>query len=179
MRPLLLLLALAASGCASFTHAVDLADPSRANADFAGRDATVILTDGAEYDAVSLRLEPDTTTWVDPGSGQLLAIPTSAVAVVQRRDRGRAVWRTARNGALVGAAVGAVLGGIVGNEFVGAFGQPTTSERASGVAFFGVVFGVGAGIEGGVIGALAGLVVDPTERYVVEPAPLAAPAGGP
>ena len=60
------------------------------NQRLAGRDAVVVLTDGTAYDAAALRVGPDSTTWVDPATQALLAVPTWAIAEVERRDRARA-----------------------------------------------------------------------------------------
>ncbi len=182
MRLSLFSVALAAlTGCAGATHTVDLRDDlSRVNASLAGRPAVVILQDGTAYAAAALRLAADSTSWIDPQTGALVVVPTEVVGVVERRDRKRASERLVRRGALVGAAVGAVLGGMAGNEFSECFivcSEPTATERAKGIAVFGVSGALGGALFGAYGGIITSIVSSPTERFVVAP-PGASPAAG-
>ena len=176
MRPVLLaVLAALVSGCAA-THSVRPADDFAAlNARLAGRDAVVVLTDGAAYDASALRVAPDTTTWVDPRTQALLAIATSDIAEIERRDRSRAIRRSVRVGALGGAAVGGTLGAAAGFDSGGCLvfctGEVTAGDQVQGAFAFGVAGAAVGFVYGAIYGALAGVVVDSAERFVVEVPP--------
>ncbi|MGB3542101.1 hypothetical protein [Rubrivirga sp.] len=173
---LLALAALALSGCAATTHAIDpAAEPDRlawANDLFASRPTTVVLEDGTAYDATALRLEADTTTWIDPATQSLVSIPTSAVLEVERRDGGRSVSRVVRRGIVAGAIASGLLFAAAGVESGGCFifcgsEPPTTGERVRA----GVSWGVGGAMIGAFYGVVGGTVVgvasSPTERFEV------------
>lgn len=177
MRPVLLaVLAAVVSGCAA-THAVAPGDDWAAlNQRLAGRDAVVTLTDGTAYAAAALRVGPDTTTWVDPASQALLAIPTWAIAEVERRDRARTLRRAVRLGATGGAAVGGALGVAAGAETGGCLilcgnAPPSVGDRVEAAVLFGAGGAAVGVIYGTLYGALAGVVVDAAERFVFEVPP--------
>ncbi len=167
------------SGCAATTYTVgpDLESDrlAWANALFASKPTVIVLTDGTSYDATALRLEADTTTWVDPSTQNLVAIPTSAVLEVERRDRGRMVRRIVSTGTVGGAmGVGAVFA-VAGFEaggcwiFCGAT-PPTVGERVSGAATWGTAGVLTGAFYGLVSGAIVSVVSSPTERFRVAPA---------
>ena len=159
MRPLVLLAALAVAGCASSTRTVDPANPAGANAHFAGRTVRVVLTDGAWHDADALRLGPDTTTWVDPGSRQWVAVPTAAVATVEHRDRRRAARRGVLRGVVLGSLVTVLAASLL--EFGsgdGLLSGPPTAGGYAKAAGFGAAAGAAAG-------ALGGALYDRPDRY--------------
>lgn len=172
------------SGCAGTRHTIDPASDAErlawANRLFEARPSVVVLTDGTAYDAHALRLAPDTSTWVDPATRQLLAIPTSAIAVVERSDRRRAMERGVGRGAASGALTGGLLGAIGGyssGSCLFCSRPPTASERAEG----GLVFGIGGALVGAgygaAIGVVTGLVASPTETFVVTPSTASAGSG--
>ncbi|WP_412061651.1 hypothetical protein [Rubrivirga sp. IMCC45206] len=175
MRPLLLAAALVLSGCAA-THSVAAGDDFGAlNARLAGRDAIVVLTDGTAYDAAALRVGPDSTTWIDPRTQALLAIPTSAIAEVERRDRQRALRRSVRLGVISGVSVGGAMGAAAGFESGGCLifcgGDPTIGDRLKGAGGFGLAGAAVGLVYGALFGAAAGLVSDSAERFRFDLAP--------
>lgn len=182
MRLLLLSAALLLSGCAA-THSVAADDDFAAlNARLAGRDAVLVLTDGTAYDASALRVGPDSTTWIDPATQALLAIPTYAIAEIERRDRQRTLTRGVRLGGLSGAAAGGTLGVVAGYSSGGCLvfcgGEPTTGDRLRGAGGFGLGGAALGLIYGAVFGGAAGLLGDSAERFRfdVPPPPASEPA---
>ncbi|WP_412069533.1 hypothetical protein [Rubrivirga sp. IMCC43871] len=175
MRALLLAAALLLSGCAA-THSVAGDDDFAAlNDRLAGRDAVLVLTDGTAYDATALRVGPDSTTWIDPATQALLAIPTYAIAEVERRDRQRTLFRGVRIGSLSGVAVGGAMGAIAGFESGGCVifcgGDPTMGDRLKGAAGFGLGGAAVGLVYGAIFGGAAGLVSDSAERFRFDIAP--------
>lgn len=169
--------ALALTGCVGARHTIDPASEAErlawANRLFSERPAVVVLTDGTAYDAQALRLATDITTWVDPASRQLLAIPTSAIAVVERRDKTRAMERAARRGAGGGAITLGLLGAAAGYESGGCFlfcdGSPTRSERAGALVLWGAGGAMTGAVYGLFVGTVAGIFSSPTEQVVLAP----------
>ena len=183
--PLLLAAALAVSGCAATTHTVDPTGPDLADANdaVAGRTVLVTLADGETYGADALRFGPDSTSWIDPDSQALLSIPTSAIAHVERHDRGRTARRVVGRGLIAGVVSGALVFGAAGYDSGGCIifcsREPTPGERTEGALTFGAAGALTGGVAGLFYGALVGIASDPTERFVVEPAPpRASPADG-
>lgn len=174
MRLLTALLLSVLTGCAGGLHTIRLDNVADANREFAGRPVTVVLTTGLAYPAESLRFAPDSTSWVEPFTGDLVSAPTSAISEIRHRDRGRAVGRGAKRGAIVGSVSGAVLFGAIGYDSGGCLvfcdRTPTSGERADATVAFGL-FGsvVGAGY-GALYGLVVGALSDPTDTFVVEPA---------
>ena len=174
----LLALALVLSGCAGARYSVDPAgepeDLAWANNLFASRATVVVLTDGTAYDATALRLEADTTTWIDPATQSLLAVPTSAVLEVERRDGNRSFRRIVRRGVVGGAIVSGTLFAVAGYEsggclFLCGSEPPGMSDRLEGAAAFGAVGALGGAFYGMLYGGAVGLVSSPTERFEVDP----------
>ena len=172
---LLALAVLALSGCAAATHTVALEDGDQlawANSLFATRPTVVVLEDGSAYDALALRLEADTTTWVDPQTQALVAVPTASVLEVERRDPRRASLRIAGRGALVGAAVGAVGGAALGYSLAECFifcSEPTALERVGWMAAMGVSSSLMGATAGTFAGALLSMPSEKTERFSLPP----------
>ncbi|MGB3542102.1 hypothetical protein [Rubrivirga sp.] len=176
MTPRLLAL-LALSGCAAASHSVDPAlEGDRlawANALFASRPTTVVLEDRTRHDATALRLEADTTTWIDPATQDLVSVPTSSVLEVERRDAGRAGNRIVVRGAVTGASVGGAAGAVAGYQSDGCLsfscGPPSAIARLT----FGAVVGVSGAVVGAIGGATGGIVTGwfspKTERFEVAP----------
>ncbi len=109
-----LLLAGVVTGCTS-TQSVssDTAGLARANQTLAGRTVTLHLSDGRRVAAQSLRLAPDTTSWIDPATGALQRAATADVRVAERVRRGRGAWQ----GALItGLGTAVVMSAIVATD---------------------------------------------------------------
>lgn len=171
------LAAVVLSGCAGASHSLDpAADADRlawANQLFGERSSVVILTDGTAYDAEALRLAPDTTTWLDPVTRALVAVPTSALAAVERRDGKRSSQRIMRQGAVAGAVAGTILGMVGGNAFSECFitcREPTVAQRSAYIVAGGASGALGGLLAGAYGGILTGMVSSPTERFVLTPA---------
>ena len=156
----LVLAAVLLAGCAGSTYTVAPEAFEDARRDLSGRTVTLVLTDGARYSAASLRLEADTTTWVNPDTGELLALPTWALAEVQHRDRGRSALRTAGAGALVTGAIGGTLGALLCAGLDCGASQPL------------VVLGAAASAapSGALYGALGGAIANRADRWLFAPA---------
>lgn len=162
----------ALAGCASTTHTVYPTDAlGDANRALGGRPVTVLLVDGTAHAAEAIRLEADSTSWIDPQTGALYAVPTDAVRVVERRDHKRSTERVAGRGAIIGTIVGAVLMGAAGYDTGGCLvfcSEPSGPERIRGAATWGAL-GAGSGAISGLFwGTIVGVFSDPTERFVVE-----------
>lgn len=177
MRLVALAAVLVLTGCAGATHTLaPAADAERlawANRLFGDQPAVVVLADGTARDADGLRIAPDTTTWVDPVTHDLRAVPTATVAQVDRRDPKRASRRLAGRGALVGAAAGVVLGAVGGYEFAEACfftcPQPTTAEREGSAAAFSVAGALSGAFFGTFGAAVTGMFSEKTERFIFLP----------
>ncbi|GAB5536065.1 MAG: hypothetical protein Rubg2KO_23140 [Rubricoccaceae bacterium] len=164
MRALFLLVLL--TGCASSVHRV--APEDQTLRDLESRQLVVSLADGTMYRAHSLRVEADTTTWIDPKTGNLIGVNTARLAEVQEDDLATSL-RGGRRGALIGAGVGLLFGAIAGNRLATAdlFGlgpnEPTADERARSIGVVGL-----AGAAGGATtGFLMGVVFGTSPRYVL------------
>ena len=176
--PLLALLAL--TGC-GLTHTLDpsaggerLAD---ANRRFAERPATVRLVTGETRAALSLHVAPDTTTWLDPETGALWAVPTRTVSDVTRRDRVRTRRHFVRQQTVFGAVLGGLGGAFMGDLFARGFpfGETDASagRRAAGLVVGGAI-GAGFGaLDGAVIGSAYSGMASDVERYVIRQPPRA------
>ena len=150
-----LLAVLLVSGCAGSTYTVAPDAFEDARRDLSGRTVTLVLTDGARYQAESLRLEADTTTWVSADTGELLALPTWAIAEVQRRNRGRSALRTAGAGALITGAIGGTLGALLCSGLGCGSSQPAVVLARA----------LSAAPSGAVYGALGGAIANPADRW--------------
>ena len=174
---LLCLLAPLVAGCAAVSHTVGpRADFADLNDRVAGKTALVHLTDGAVYAGDAVRFAPDSTSWVDPDTGGLYAVPTWAVAEVERRDAGRTARRVVGRGVLIGAVAGAAVGALAGYDtggftaacFVSCTGDElSTGERLRGAAAFGAAGGMAGTLNGLLYGTLVGVASSPTERFIV------------
>ena len=173
LRPFVLLALLVLTGCASFQGSSLIVEPDRLGevaAEVAGGQGILSLVDGTRYLVEGLRIEPDTTSWVDPQTGDLRLVATPFVAVFESRNRRRSMFRGAGTGAVVAGIAGASLGLLICSD-VGC-GEETPI----------IVLGLGAlsmpsgAFWGGVIGAIS----DPLDRWTfVRPEEPDADAGGP
>ncbi len=171
-----LLALLALTGC-GLTHTLDpsaggerLAD---ANRRFAERPATVRLATGETRAAVSLHVAPDTTTWLDPETGALWAVPTQAVSEVTRHDRVRTRRHFVRQQLVFGAVLGGLGGAFMGDVFARGFPfgetDASTGRRAAGLVA-GAAVGAGLGAaQAMATGSLFSETASDVERYVVVP----------
>ena len=160
------------AGCSGAVRAVDpAAAPPSALHDLAEREVRVHLADGQVRPARGIRVEPDTTSWVDADTGALVAVPTASVVEVRQRDRAGWSRRVAGRAALAAGLGGAVLGGAValGGGGVLAPSGASAGERAATAVAVGIGGGAISAVYGLVGGAVAGAVVAPQDRYVLAP----------
>ena len=161
---LLVLLTLSICVGCSHSETLQFAEAGRLaqfNAEAADRAATVTLLSGGEYAARALQVAPDSTSWLNPESNEVVSVPTYDVADVRFRNHGRG----AVNG-LVGGAVGAGLFGFLIGLASGSEPEPcllfcTAGEKATAL-------GVGFGLFGGVLGLIGGAASGSEEVYRVD-----------
>jgi len=175
---LLCLVAIMLSGCAGAVHTVEPATEADrlawANRLFAERPATVVLADGRRQPVESLRVAPDTTTWIDPATREIIAVSTFEIEAVEQQNPARSSRRLMRRGAVVGAVAIGLLGVVTGYDAGTCLywcSEPTGGERLGGALIFGAagaVTGVPLGLWGG---AVASVPSDKTERFVLGPFP--------
>lgn len=171
-RALALLAALVLTGCGTVRGSSQAVGPDRldaAAAELAGARGVLTLTDGRRVLVEGLRMDPDTTSWVDPRTGDLRLVATPFVAEVEARDRRGAILKTAGVGALVAAAAGAALGVALCADL------GCGDETLTGALALGALAAPSGALWGGVIGAVA----DPVHRWTFEPAPAAPPPPAP
>ncbi len=164
MTRLALALVFVLAGCAVPAQTVDRARLGDAAADLDGRSGTVLLSDGTVWTADALRLDPDTTSWIDAATGTLRAAPTSSVAEVRTRDPGDTVARSALVGAVVVGAAGGALWGLVCSDPTLGCGGPTPLAVGAGLVPAGALWG-------GTLGALR----PPARRWPLAPTAPAEP----
>lgn len=153
-RLLLVLLAVAASGCV-YSRSASLAsaqDRAEINAR-AVRGHAVVAVDGRRGRQVrDLRVAADTTSWTDKKTGEARSAPTASVSGITFRRDGA--------GALKGLAVGAGVGVLVGLKH-----RTLLAPRVSALLY---------GANGAMYGALIGAIRSERHVYRITPA-----AGGP
>ena len=114
--PALLMLVLV-TGCTSTRTLTPDADGlARVNRTCEARPARLMLASGQYVHARALRLDADSTTWVDPTTGTLQRAATADVVYVERIRRGRGAWQGA---ALAAAATTVVMSAVVASDLQG------------------------------------------------------------
>ncbi len=157
--------ALAGSGCTTFqqynTHyrPVNQADPApllRVNQELQGHRARITFADGGNVEAFDVRIEPDSTSWLDSDTDEVNRIATGRVMMVERRRR--------NYGPFPGFVVGATGAGAA----LGAWFEGQETYAAGALATAWVIGTVG----GGVLGAWLGGKVGRRKPEVVYQAPI-------
>jgi len=168
---LVALTVLALTGC-THTHQVTRAE-YKAEQPCQSRRCTVALENGDRFPSMSLRIDPDSTSWIDPRTDALRKVSTAEVVEVRRIQRKRA----ARGGLVLGLASGVVLGAATGYlverskppaEKICSF-RCYTPERHDVTT--GMVIG---SLSGSALGLLIGGIRGNREVYRFEPLPPAA-----
>ncbi len=163
---LLLLAVLAATGCTSTrTLAPDPEGLARVNRTYETRPARLMLASGQYVHARALRLDADSTTWIDPATGILQRAATADIVYVERVRRGRGAWQGA---ALTGVATAVVMSAVVAADLQDSdWGACDESSFGVGNCHklpfalrMGTLFGASATLPG----ALGGAVVGSRER---------------
>lgn len=155
----LLTFAAVAGGCAG-TRTFRPGDDAFARRHLGGRTATVVLRDGGVARGSALRVDADSTSWVDASTGQLRVVATADVARVTVSSPRLTLERSVENGVLLGTAAGFLLGAALGYDSGGCLlfcsGEPTLGARARGALTFGSFYGLAGAAEGLALGALVG-----------------------
>ena len=163
-----LLLAVLLAGCAS-TQPAPLSSPegrAEVNARAEGRVAFVHVEGERRHEGRSLRVGPDTTTWVDRLTGEPRSAPTAALSsvAVLRGETGVRVLKGAAIGTITGGLLGVLLGATDGDGWFSFDPAPAGALGALGGSFYG---------------GLAGLVTGHRDVYRPAPPETAAACGGP
>jgi hypothetical protein len=137
------------SGC-THTTVINLSDVEacrQLSEETARRKVTVGLADGRELDAQGLVLSPDSTSWLDPDTEDLMTVGTAEIATVRMVDRGRGAGEGLGLGVLTGALTGAVVGLVYLSEEYYLGYNVGVGAGAFGVAglFVGPLVGAGVG----------------------------------
>lgn len=163
--PVLLSLLIAGmlTGCTS-THQVHVisndVQPTGINSDLEGSSATVAMRNGGVFRARSANVSSDSTSWIDPASGELHVVPTREIASITKLDRGKGAVRGLLVGSVALAGIGIVPGLLVGGS--SALGSGDDDDLGEGIAL-GMLIG---GLVGGGVGAGIGAVMGKKTRYV-------------
>lgn len=171
-------LAFAPTGCGTsriviFNHPQGSGQVQELNERAAKHDATVILAGGETLQAASLRIDGDSTSWLDPDTREARTTETSAIEKVEFRSSGRGALNGLGIGILTGGGALALLGLAEGDDTCPpgrwCFFQWTAEEKAG-------LYGVTGGVLGGLAGLLIGAAVGRTDSYVMTQLDLEAPA---
>lgn len=142
--------AVAISGCTSYRTV-----PIDNGADIRTRSYELVslrLADGRTVRAESVRLDVDSTSWVDPVTREVRAVPTVEVLWVDRVRRVRGAVQGAAASFVVAAALGTIASRF-GNRLTGSGGLPSALGTGAKV-----------GLVAGSLGAAAGAAVGARER---------------
>ena len=170
MRALPWLLMVAFSACT--TTRVARPDTSETNAFLravSGDVLTVTLAGGETVQARAVRIETDSTTWLDPNTRALRQVATADVVSLERTDRTR--------GAIRGGVTAAAVAGVASTVFFYAIQDPAdctptlvTSCGPGARIALSVGLGAGVGFLAAFPGAGLGAAVGETDRLTLVPA---------
>ena len=176
---LYLLVALGGVALAGCAPSRPPASTAAMNAELARRPVRLHTADGAALQAIGVRIEADSVSWIDPDTGHVHAAHASEVLRVETFSRRRGTRRLGTWGMIAGGAIGLAVGiAAVDNTslLVEAFPSDLMGRT------YGALYAAGsyAGVVGGV-GALVGLLAGDRETYDLSslqaPAPLPGDAG--
>ncbi len=137
----------------SVSPAVDLTH-DRINTPVHGGTATLITRDGSRILGRHVQVAADTTSWIDPRSGQPRKIATPDLYEISYKSRtGGAVIGFAA-GTAIGALFGAGMGYAAGDDPEGEFMSFSAAEKAG---MFSALFGAAGAIAGTIYGAQKGV----------------------
>lgn len=144
MRISLLALLLVLTGCSS-TRTLTPGSEGLGGADLADTTVRIALADGTSARGLSISVLPDTTSWIDPASRELVRVPTVDVVRVTEVSRGK------------GLVQGALISGLTTAAVVGVLAYADADEQDAGdrLVFglgIGTVYGALATVPGGAVG---------------------------
>jgi hypothetical protein len=155
-----LLLFVFVAGCSS-TQVIAPGEPigQHLNETLAGQRVDVTLRNGRLMPALSLVVNADSTTWIDPDSRDLVSVSTAEVATVEHRSR--------RNGLVQGALIAGLTTGAV--VFLAKVREDWDFSGRSNSTTFAADAGLLTLIPGTLLGAGIGYRRGSEARYVIRP----------
>lgn len=146
---------IALTGCTSTkTATYSPSDVSAVQEDLFDERVTVYTRDGRTYSGYTLRMDRDSTNWVNDQTGTLHVVATSEIdRIVTGRKALRGSWLGIKRGALVGATAGIVFGAAFGDDLkIPLSDDVTDAESRLLWMLTGVAFGtpIAAGFGGGI-----------------------------
>jgi hypothetical protein len=146
---------LALTGCTTTQTATYSPSDIRAvQEDLFDERVTVHTRDGRTYSGYTLRMDRDSTNWVNDQTGTLHVVATSEIdRIVTGRKALRGSWLGIKRGALVGATAGIVFGVAFGDDLkIPLSDDVTDAESRLLWSLTGVTFGtpIAAGFGGGI-----------------------------
>ena len=148
MRSFLFLTLAALAGCGNYAYSLDPDDAQgrqRVTERAAGESVTVRIVGEAGMPAQALSVRADSTSWVDPATGQARTVATDQLRSVSFPGSDKGSFRGIAVGVGSGVATGALLG-FLSYEFP----NGPIDSRGDAAAFGAA----GAGLIGGLIGGL-------------------------
>lgn len=168
MKPILIpfsLLILSFLGCVSSRHVEN--NPGYGYAIVNVRSQTgkayIRLADGKKMKAFNIYMQSDSTSWTDPGTGNIMTIATQRIYSVSFKNRGRGALEGLGIGFLVGVVWGTVAGYALGDD------PPNILYDRMSAGEKSIILGVGLGLFGGVIGLPIGAAIGSREVYYFGP----------
>ncbi len=161
---MILIAVLLFAGCTSH-HSVQAEkadDYTSLNKRAKGNKAKVTFLDGQWVLAKNLQFAPDSTSWIDPGTGETQKVSSTEIADIRFLRHGKGAVAGLGVGLAVGALTGVLIGAVAGGDDPDQFLAFSAGEKA---AMGGVLLGGLGGLLGIPIGAAKGS----EEIYHIEP----------
>jgi hypothetical protein len=158
---LFFLLALVAWNCSTLTivtptgreKSLSYAD---LNAKLPGDDARIHFIDGQRAEGAGIRLDVDSTSWVDTKTGGIVKVSTLTIEKIETKN-GLA-------GGLLGLGTGLAAGGLIGLIVGEGAGQ---RQGDVGIGLEVVAFTVGGALLGGGVGTIVGASIGTSHNYEI------------
>lgn len=164
--PAALLCTLLVAACASSRPLTPEDTVTGLNQRLVGQPVRVVMADGSQAAGVGFRVEADSASWIEPGTGHVGTAAVDDVLRVESFSRRRGARRGARWGLVVGGAVGVAVSILTvddDNLLLDAMGGGLTGRIYWTTFAAGNYGAVGAGT-----GALVGLAVGDRKSYDVQ-----------
>ena len=163
---LALLFTILSAGCSS-TKVVNVGDTASLadiNRKALRRELVVVMHSGLRYRASSLRLQDDSTSWVDGDTHTLIVAATREIDQLSFRDRGRGAGQGLGIGLLSGVVVGMTLPFWEPNTDCSSWNDETVLGSCGGWA---TAFGLVGGFLGSITGPIVGGAIGSKQTYVL------------